>query len=125
MVIVVAADTFGAHFHFQEGDMEGARRALGRANVSVIETQRDIHEPRAVSLRRSGARVTKWWDPSLGSGHPVWKDSRAVLVEGVTLKSTTGAAGTDDGMGAASAPPRRVHPTPRSVKTLSGEERPV
>ncbi|MFF4694294.1 hypothetical protein [Streptomyces chattanoogensis] len=46
MAIVVAADTFGAHLRFQDGDVEGVRRALGRAEVSVIEVQQSMHDLR-------------------------------------------------------------------------------
>jgi hypothetical protein len=46
MAVVVAADTFGAHLHFQVGDMEGVRRALGRAEVAVIEVLQNMHDLR-------------------------------------------------------------------------------
>ncbi|MFF1691689.1 hypothetical protein [Streptomyces sp. NPDC058254] len=46
MAIVVAADTFGAHLRFQDGDVEGVRRALGRAEVSMIEVQQSMHDLR-------------------------------------------------------------------------------
>ncbi|MEV0492278.1 hypothetical protein [Streptomyces atratus] len=36
-------DTFGAHLRFQRGDAEGARQALGRAEVSVIGIMQGIH----------------------------------------------------------------------------------
>lgn len=35
MAVVVAADTIGAHLHFQAGDVEGVRRALGRAEEKI------------------------------------------------------------------------------------------
>ncbi|MEU9279500.1 hypothetical protein [Streptomyces sp. NPDC048341] len=44
--VVAAADTFGAHLHAEAGDVEGIRRALGRAEVSVIEVQRSMHDLR-------------------------------------------------------------------------------
>lgn len=40
---VVAADTFGAHLHFQKGEVEGVRRALDRAETAVINLQRHMH----------------------------------------------------------------------------------
>lgn len=46
MATVVAADTFGAHLHFQDGDVEGVRRALGRAETAVIEVLQSIHDLR-------------------------------------------------------------------------------
>ncbi|TLQ38863.1 hypothetical protein [Streptomyces marianii] len=46
MAVVAAADTFGAHLHFQDGDVEGVRRALGRAEASLIEVQRNMHDIR-------------------------------------------------------------------------------
>ncbi|WP_326763398.1 hypothetical protein OG978_01200 [Streptomyces sp. NBC_01591] len=46
MAIVVSADTFGAHLRFQDGDVEGVRSALGRAEVSVIEVQQSMHDLR-------------------------------------------------------------------------------
>ncbi|WP_331752843.1 hypothetical protein OG440_38605 (plasmid) [Streptomyces sp. NBC_00637] len=46
MALVAAADTFGAHLHFQSGDVAGVRRALGRAETSVIELQQGMHDLR-------------------------------------------------------------------------------
>ncbi|KUM96019.1 hypothetical protein AQI95_42760 [Streptomyces yokosukanensis] len=46
MAIVVAPDTFGAHLRFQDGDVDGVRRALGRAQVSIIEVLNSIHDLR-------------------------------------------------------------------------------
>ncbi|MCX5215718.1 hypothetical protein OG689_41925 [Kitasatospora sp. NBC_00240] len=46
MAIAAAADTFSAHLHFQDGDMEGVRLSLGRAETSVIEILRNMHDLR-------------------------------------------------------------------------------
>ncbi|MEU0108345.1 hypothetical protein ABZ313_23705 [Streptomyces sp. NPDC006251] len=43
MAVVAAADSFGAHLHFQKGDVDGVRRALGRAETSLIEVLRNVH----------------------------------------------------------------------------------
>lgn len=43
MAVVTAADAFGAHLRFRRGDAEGVRRALGRAEASVIGVMQGIH----------------------------------------------------------------------------------
>lgn len=44
--MALAADTFDSHLHFQHGDVAGVRRALGRAEASVIEMQQSMHDLR-------------------------------------------------------------------------------
>ncbi|MEU9115191.1 hypothetical protein AB0D04_26255 [Streptomyces sp. NPDC048483] len=46
MAMAVAADTLGAHLHFQDGDVDGVRKGLGRAETALIEIQRNIHDLR-------------------------------------------------------------------------------
>ncbi|MFB7999722.1 hypothetical protein ACFC4G_43905 [Streptomyces sp. NPDC056002] len=46
MAMVVAADTFGAHLHFRDSDVEGVRRALGRAETALINVQESMHNLR-------------------------------------------------------------------------------
>ncbi|RNG33513.1 hypothetical protein [Streptomyces botrytidirepellens] len=48
MAVVAAADTFSAHLHVQDGDVEGVRRALGRAEAAVIEVQQRMHDLRVI-----------------------------------------------------------------------------
>ncbi|MFJ6140571.1 hypothetical protein [Kitasatospora sp. NPDC092286] len=46
MAVVAAADTLDADLHFQSGDVDGVRQALGRAEASVIEIQQSMHDLR-------------------------------------------------------------------------------
>ncbi|MFJ9844182.1 hypothetical protein ACIRYZ_27735 [Kitasatospora sp. NPDC101155] len=46
MAIAVAADALSAHLHFENGDVDGVRRALGRTEAALIEAQQSIHDLR-------------------------------------------------------------------------------
>ncbi|WP_439681692.1 hypothetical protein [Embleya sp. MST-111070] len=46
MVMAVAGDVFGAHLCFREGDVDGVRLALGRAEASMIEVRQSMHDLR-------------------------------------------------------------------------------
>ncbi|MDX2683665.1 hypothetical protein [Streptomyces soliscabiei] len=44
--MVVAADTFAGHLRFRDGDVEGVRRVLGRAEAAVINVQENMRDLR-------------------------------------------------------------------------------
>ncbi|MFF6852903.1 hypothetical protein [Streptomyces antimycoticus] len=48
MAVTAPADMFSAHLHSQRGDAGGTRRALGRAEVSVIQMLQGLHDLRVV-----------------------------------------------------------------------------
>lgn len=46
MAVTAAADMCSAHLHFERGDADGTRRALGRAEASVIQVLHGLHDLR-------------------------------------------------------------------------------
>lgn len=44
--VVTAVDALGTHHQFQRGDAEDTRRALGRAEASVIQMLQGLHDLR-------------------------------------------------------------------------------